>query len=172
MQRYEFISNINQLYKPALGDNQIPFYNDFLETFSDKFLDVLWETTMHSHVKTSPPSIGELNKYSVGIVIASEEKEKREQEAKPVYTEEMFLGTRLGKLALKQGWASSYVIYCQDNGIPKQDDDMLLYFQKAQDDAKRGFETLSESDGWDRALIKLYNSMREKNAEYQAKYLN
>jgi len=166
MYYYEFVNNLNQLYKPSLTGDQMPFYNTFLQGYSERFLDILWESTMQMHLKTSVPSIGELNKYSAGITIASERPVPQK-----MLTDEEILDTQLGRLSLRQGWASSYVFYCQERGIPSQDDDMLLYFQKAQDDAKRGFETLSESDGWDRPLIKLYNSMREKNAEYQAKYL-
>ena len=167
MYYYEFVNNLNQLYKPSLTDGQIPFYNTFLQGYSERFLDILWENTMRMHQKTALPAIGELTKYCVGITIASER-----PVPKKVLTDEEILDTKLGRLSVKQGWTDSYLVHCRDFCIPEQTDEVLLSFQLAQHNAKIGYESLSEKDGgaFDKCLMNLYEDMRRKNSMLQEQY--
>jgi len=147
------------------------FYSDYLRPLSEKHLDVLWANTMSMHLKTSPPSIGELNKYASSIKI-NDEPSKQEIEEKRRKTDEELLETYLGRIAVRQGWAHSYLMHCYYHGIPTQDDETLLFFQQGQQNAKIGYESLSKTNGglFDEALMKLYHSMREKNSMLKEQY--
>ncbi len=169
MQVHEFITNLSRLYKPSLGDNQIPFYNEFLEAQSEEFLENLWMIVIRTHLRTSPPTIGELNKYAATIHNA-----RSPEEFKAVHkpSDEELLDSYLGRWALKQGWAHSYLIHCHHEGVPEQNDDMILFFQQGQHNAKMAYESLSENEGgiFDKALMNFYQSMREKNAMLKEKF--
>ena len=86
-------------------------------------------------------------------------------------TEQEIFSTRLGKLSLKQGWANSYLLVCQRNGIPSQDDDVLLKFQQGQSDADtEAFYLEGKEDEFSRTWLKLRKTMNEKNNYWKGKY--
>ncbi len=168
MQVHEFITNLSRLFKPALGDNQIPFYNEFLEFQSSEFLESLWTVVMRAHTRTSPPTIGELSKYADSITCQG-----APLDYTPIHkpSDAELLNSYLGRWGLKQGWAHSYLIHCREHGVPEQNDDMILFFQKGQHSAKLAYESLSEKEGlFDIALIKFYQSMRDKNEMLKEKF--
>ncbi len=169
MEHYQFIMNLNKLYKPALNDQQIPFYNEYLKHFCEEYLEQLWDNTVRKHTKSSPPPIGELTKYGESIRIEKKLTPSQiEERRKP--TDAKIFSTELGKIGLSQGWAHSYLLHCEEKGIPEQNDDTILHFQRCQENAKRAFETLSEDNQFDKSLIKFYHSMREKNAMLKEKF--
>lgn len=170
MQSYQFIKNLNDLYKPPLNQGQQPFYGQFLGDYSDNQLDELWDIVMDGHCRTSPPTIGELKKFAKEVtpikIVNSEQ-----QEAIKSLTEEDIFSTRLGRFSLKQGWASSYLITCQESGVPLQGDDVLLKFQQGKSDADtEAFYLEGKEDLFARAWLRLRKSMNEKNKYWKDKY--
>lgn len=170
MEKFKFIMNLRELYKPALNDGQIPFYTDFLSQFSEEALDSLWNITIGDHCKNSPPSLGELTKYSKGIKHSVTE---LYEFTKPDISEDEVFKTRLGRISLEQGWSNSYYLHCDEHGIPEQSDEMILKFQKDQQAAKTAHETLEPENNLryaDRYLEGIYQMMRKKSIEYFRKY--
>jgi hypothetical protein len=161
--------NLNKLYKPAINDSQASFYNDYLGGHSEEFLEGLWTKTMEKHLRSSPPSIGELHKYAESVVVKTKYTPQQIEE-KRQKTEEELLDSYIGCWALRQGWASSYINYCQYNKIPKQDDSTILLFQKHQYDAKDAYESLQDDNIFSKTLKNFYHSMREKNEMLKEQY--
>lgn len=165
MRIFDFMRNINTLYKPAINQQQEAFYFDFLKRFSEPQLEELWTFIMQGHCRTSPPTIGEIKKYSNDVtplkVISNGEDR---------LTEEYILSTELGRLALTQGWASSYLVDCQRDGVPEQVDSIVYKYQKALSDANNLAARLSDKDVYDLTLIGLRKSMREKELRISEKY--
>jgi hypothetical protein len=172
MQITEFIMNINDLYKPALNVNQIKFYSQFLSSFTDKQLDELWSVTMESHTTSSPPAIGRLKEYTKQIsspkVINAEDAQER---ANRFLKDAEIFNTDLGRLSLRQGWADSYRVHCREKGIPSQGDDVLLEFQRGQQDANdAAFAIRNNRDPFSKALISFREDMVSKNEALKWKY--
>ena len=172
MQSYQFITNINDLYKPPLNAGQQRFYQQFLQGYTDNQLDELWEVAMESHLHASPPSIGKLKEYAKSITavkIVSQE-DIEDQERRNLTDEDIF-STRLGRLSLKQGWADSYRIICRRRGIPEQTDSEILIFQKAQHEADKSIADLKvREDVFSTALVKFRESMKSKNESLKNQY--
>lgn len=168
MDVYELIKNINTLYKPAITEQGMKFYHEYLVDYTDKQRKELWSSIMTNHVKTTPPTIGELHKYSTTVLSGYQERPV----AKKHPSDEEYLDSYLGKIALKQGWAHSYIVHCMDKGVPPQNDETLLAFQKGQDAAARAYATLSEDNFFDKPLIELYKSMREKNERLKRNFIH
>jgi hypothetical protein len=164
--------NLNDLYKPALKQEQQPFYSEFLAKLTDNQLDELWDITMESHMRMSPPTIGELKKYSKDVKPVKVVTDAMlEQEQIKNLTDEQIFQTPLGRLSLAQGWADSYRVYCKSRGIPLQGDDMLLEFQKGKHKAEEACkELVEEADPFSNCLITLYKSMRAKNEMWRQQF--
>jgi hypothetical protein len=169
MQIAEFLVNINDLYRPQLTSAQQEFYRDFLKNFTDHQLGELWTKTAETHQHTSPPSIGKLKDYSAGVsklkVVSDQQNQGLER-----LTELEILNTPLGRLALKEGWADSYIRSCKANGIPDQGFNKHLEYQTLKHKAEEAFKTLNPDSILDKPLINLYNSMRKKNEDLKNKY--
>lgn len=164
--------NLNDLYKPALKQEQQPFYSEFLAKLTDNQLDELWDITMESHMRMSPPTIGELKKYSKDVrPVKVVTDAMLEQEEINNLTDEQIFQTPLGRLSLAQGWADSYRIYCKAKGIPSQGDDMLLEFQKGKHRAEEAYKrVLEEADPFSNCLITLRKSMIAKNDMWRQEF--
>lgn len=166
MQAFELTRNLNNLYKPGLNQKQEDFYLEFLNKFSPKQMDELWSITMQSHCRTSPPTIGELKKYSADV-----SKVRVLFKAEETLTDEQIFSSNLGKLSLKQGWGSSYLAECKKHGIGPQTDSEILRFQKAAHEAENLVKSLSgKKDHFSLALIKLRDSMRKNNQRLKEKF--
>ena len=156
MEVRDFIANINDLYKPALNDGQMPFYSNFLAVYTDNQLEELWVCTMETHYATSAPSIGKLKEYAKTItkvrVVSQDDIEK--DRIKKLTDEDIF-STELGRLSLAQGWADSYHVICKETGIPEQSDKIIIWFQRGKMDAENAARTLDAKNPFDAALINL-----------------
>lgn len=159
MQTNQLITNLSDLYKPALNVGQIQFYSKFLYKFTDNQLDELWDITMETHCRTSPPTIGELKKYANGVTKVKVVVEKTE-----LLTDEDIFSTRLGGFSLQQGWSHSYSVICQEEGIPPQDDETILEFQKAAHRASQAERYLSGKDDiFSKVLLALRETMKGRS---------
>lgn len=173
MEAAEFIFKMNELYRPPLNAGQQKLYQQMLNYYTPMQLDELWRITMETHASNSPPAIGRLREYAKDVtkvaVITPEQKKK--EEIKQLAEEGVF-STTLGKLALRQGWAHSYLIHCRRSGIPEQNDKMILWFQKAQHNAETAYKELEEShEGFlHESLMRLRQSMRQKNRDLCEEY--
>jgi len=162
----ELITNIVDLYKPALNTAQIKFYAQFLSRYTDSQLDELWDLTTEKHLTNSPPSIGRLKEYAKDVTPLK----VVHKEADILGSEEIF-STRLGKLSLLQGWSGSYLEVCSRDKIPEQTDDVLLEFQKAQHKADSYANELRDSKSpFDMSLVSLWDGMIARNKKLQEEY--
>lgn len=172
MQLAELILNLNELYKPPLNASQQTFYRKFLDKFTENQLEELWEITMETHMRMSPPTIGELNKYAKGVTkvkVVSQEYIEMIQRRK--LSDEEIFSTRIGKLSLAQGWANSYHDRCINKGIPEQTDKVILDFQQAQHRAELGHKDVKENYyPFSRDMISLRETMIEKNQMWADKF--
>jgi len=127
---------------------------------------------METHLRTSPPTIGELKKYAAGVTPVKVVNPKLlEQSAWKNLTDEEIFGTELGGLALKQGWACSYREECYRGGIPSQGDDVLLEFQKAQQRMRTELSDIAQfPTAMTKSLINAHQSRLDKNAGLKQRY--
>jgi len=172
MQSYQFIKNINDLYKPALNPAQQPFYADFLDKYTDNQLDELWSYAMNNHCRTSPPTIGELGKFAQNVTptrnISPELQKKIEIQN---LTEEDIFSTQLGRQALREGWACSYLVTCQEKGIISQTEEVATWFQKKSHAAEKAAYSLDgKNDPFSKGLKKLWKTMQERENEWKKEF--
>jgi hypothetical protein len=168
----QFLMNLNDLYKPCLKQEQQPFYSEFLFKFTENQLEELWGVVMESHMRMSPPTIGELKKFSkdIKLVKVVSDYDIKQQQIKQLTDEEIF-NSEMGQLGLKEGWADTYRIYCKESGIPSYDYGLHLEFQKGQEAAKSAYQEMKEDiDVFSVALKGLRHSMLRKNKDWQEKY--
>lgn len=162
------IANLRDLYKPTLNDAQVRFYAVFLERYTANQLGELWNIVVDNHLRTSPPSIGELKKYANDV---SKLKIVNTKDEKAELTEEEVFATELGKLSIAQGWSRSYLLHCRESDIPKQTDEVLMGFQKAKMDAESAAEGIKDNpDPISKALFSMWRTMIAKSKELEQKF--
>ena len=164
----ELIANIQSLYKPKLNDDQIDFYMEYLEKFTFDQKKELWTLITENHCRMSPPTIGELQKYSVDVTpvkVVSNQFERPSLET--------IFNSELGQISLNQGWSDSYRIYCEENGLPDQkDDDFILRMQRSQENATIAINSIKDScNPYDKILLDMWNTRNKKNKMQKQKYL-
>lgn len=164
----ELIQNINTLFKPKLMMQQERFYLEFLSRYTNNQLEELWNVTIESHLRTSPPTIGELKKYAKDlaplIIINHEDIQKK-------LTDEEIFSTDLGRLSLQQGWARTYLMRCREKGIPDQSDKTLLAFQVMyQGGSDAALSIKDDTHSGSQSLMRLWQTMIQANLDLKEKY--
>lgn len=165
MQVIELMGRIGELYG-KISNSRNKYYMDFLQKFTDSQLDELWAETMHSHQKNTPPTIGELNRYSKCVTPVKVVNDDIRLSLDTIFNSE------LGQLSLEQGWSDSYRIYCQENGLPDQSDDTILMFQRSQEKAEVAMNSIKNSHNpFDQIILNMWQERGIKNQKQKERYL-